>query len=136
MKSNNGVTLIILVITIIIMLILAGVSINSSVGEDKVIDKAVNAKNEEIITKEKDDLKTAYVMAVLKIGDEEDVTAEELQKQLNIVIGKETEEEENKTIVETIVNDEDNLKVTFNDTGREYKINKKNGIIISLPSEE
>ena len=135
MKSNNGVTLIILVITIIIMLILAGVSINSSVGEDKVIDKAVNAKNEEIITKEKDDLKTAYVMAVLEMGDEEEVTTEELQKQLNIVIGKETEEEENKTIVETIVNDEDNLKVTFNDTGREYKINKKNGKI-SLPSEE
>lgn len=135
MKSNNGVTLIILVITIIIMLILAGVSVFNSVGNNGIIDKAVNAKNEEIITKEKDDLKTAYVMAVLKIGDEEDVTAEELQKQLNIVIGKETEEEENKTIVETIVNDEDNLKVTFNDTGREYKINKKNGKI-SLPSEE
>ena len=60
MKSNTGVTLIILVITIIIMLILAGVSLNSSVGEDKVIDKAVNAKNEEIITKEKESLIKAF----------------------------------------------------------------------------
>ena len=44
MKKQNGITLIALVISIIVMLILAGVSINAIVGENGVLTKAQNAK--------------------------------------------------------------------------------------------
>ena len=44
MKKQNGITLISLVISIIVMLILAGVSINAIVGENGVLTKAQNAK--------------------------------------------------------------------------------------------
>lgn len=49
MKNKNGITLIALIITIIVMLVLAGVAISSVVGENGVIEKAetANVKMEE-----------------------------------------------------------------------------------------
>ena len=43
-KRANGITLIALVISIIVMLILAGVSLNATVGENGIITKASQAK--------------------------------------------------------------------------------------------
>lgn len=43
LKQNNGVTLVALVITIIVLLILAGVSISLVVGDNGVLNQAVNA---------------------------------------------------------------------------------------------
>ena len=45
-KINKGITLIALVITIIILLILAGVSIVTLTGEGGILDKANTAKKE------------------------------------------------------------------------------------------
>ncbi|MFR1647884.1 MAG: type II secretion system protein, partial [Clostridia bacterium] len=42
-KSNTGITLITLVITIVVLSILAGVSINTVVGDDGIIQKAKEA---------------------------------------------------------------------------------------------
>ena len=42
LKNKNGITLIALVITIIVMLILAGVSLNATIGENGIIAKAKN----------------------------------------------------------------------------------------------
>ena len=42
-KSNTGITLITLVITIVVLSILAGVSINTVVGDDGIIKKAKEA---------------------------------------------------------------------------------------------
>ena len=57
-KSNNGITLIALVITIIVLLILAGVSIAMLTGENGILKQANNAKNktEEAKIQEKKDL--------------------------------------------------------------------------------
>lgn len=46
MKKNNGITLIALVISIIVLLILAGVSIAMLTGENGLIKKAISAKEE------------------------------------------------------------------------------------------
>ena len=43
MKQKNGITLIALVITIIVMLILAGVSLNAVIGDNGIITQAQNA---------------------------------------------------------------------------------------------
>ena len=47
-KSQKGITLVALVITIIVMLILAGVSISLLLEEDGVINKALSVKDEQI----------------------------------------------------------------------------------------
>ena len=39
LKNKNGITLIALVISIIVMLILAGVSLNATIGENGIISK-------------------------------------------------------------------------------------------------
>ena len=44
MKKEKGVTLVALVITMIILIILAGISINTLVGDDGIITKAKQAK--------------------------------------------------------------------------------------------
>ena len=46
MKRNQGITLIALVITVIVLLILAGVSIATLTGEGGILNKATQAKEE------------------------------------------------------------------------------------------
>ena len=46
MKSKRGITLISLVITIIVLIILVGVTINLTVGENGLITKATRAREE------------------------------------------------------------------------------------------
>ena len=60
MKSNKGITLVALVITIIVLLILAGVSISMVVGENGVLSRATGAATE---TSEAE-MKQALEMAV------------------------------------------------------------------------
>ena len=43
LKSKNGITLIALVISIIVMLILAGVSLNATIGDNGIITQEQNA---------------------------------------------------------------------------------------------
>lgn len=55
MKSNKGITLIALIITIILLIILAGIGINLSIGENGLFNKAkyANKKMDEASAKEK-----------------------------------------------------------------------------------
>lgn len=45
MKKNNGVTLIVLAVTIVILTILSGVAINQALGDGGLINKTKNEKN-------------------------------------------------------------------------------------------
>ena len=47
-KNNRGVTLIALVVTIIVMLILAGIGINSVIGNKGIFSNAEKSKNQKI----------------------------------------------------------------------------------------
>ena len=53
-KNENGITLVSLVITIIVIIILSGVALSLTIGEDGIIEKAITATkiNEEVATKE------------------------------------------------------------------------------------
>lgn len=44
MEKENGITMVSLVITIIILIILAGISLNITIGENGIITKAKQAK--------------------------------------------------------------------------------------------
>ena len=47
-KSNQGITLVALVVTIVVLLILAGVSISLVIGQNGIITKAQEAKEKTI----------------------------------------------------------------------------------------
>ena len=66
MKEKNGITLIALVITIIILLILAGISIGMLSGDNSIIKQAGNAKTQTDIAQEKEILEQATVVAMGK----------------------------------------------------------------------
>ena len=53
MKKENGITLVALAVTVIVLMILAGVSFSSLTGEHGVLNQAQNAKIE---SKEKENL--------------------------------------------------------------------------------
>ena len=65
LKGNNGVTLVALVITIIVLLILAGVSISLVVGDNGVLNQATNAadKTNEAAVKSELDMAVSAVVA-------------------------------------------------------------------------
>ena len=66
MKSNKGITLIALVVTIVVLLILAGVSISMLTGENGIITQAQKAKEESEIGEEKEAVSIAYSGASIK----------------------------------------------------------------------
>ncbi len=68
MKSNKGITLVALVITIIVLLILAGVSISLVVGDNGVLTQAKNASSETNTADAKEALERALVGAQAKFA--------------------------------------------------------------------
>ena len=114
LKSTKGITLIALVITIIVLLILAGVSIAMLTGENGILTQAQNAKKETSIAEEKELIALAYnaVKAEEKGGA---VTAGKLDKELEKDGADATE-------------DGENIKVTFRESKREYIIDENGNI--------
>ena len=118
-NKELGITLIALVITIIVILILAGASITMMTGDNGMLNQAVNAKEENIIGQEKEQVEMAYISATInKMGDV--VTEDELQKELERLVG------EKKT--ETIDIGDEILIVEFMDTQHCYSI--EDGIVL------
>lgn len=65
-ENKNGITLMALVVTIIILLILAGISIGMLSGNNSIINQAENAKTQTDIAQEKEILEQATVVAMGK----------------------------------------------------------------------
>ena len=89
-KKNNGITLIALVITIIVLLILAGVSIAMLTGQNGILIQAQKAKTatEQVSAKEKVEMAVAGAMAKSNTGTVNiDKLKEEIEAQGGIVNG-------------------------------------------------
>lgn len=69
MNNNKGITLIILIVTVIVMIILAGVSINFLTGENSVIDNAEISTYKNSITQVEQRLNEIYVNNFSKIEE-------------------------------------------------------------------
>ena len=84
LKINKGITLIALVITIIVLLILAGVTIATLTGDNGILTKAQNAKtqNDKATVKEKVDLAIAA-----SLDETGKISLEQLKTNLNNVDG-------------------------------------------------
>ena len=86
-KNNGGITLIALVITIVVLLILAGISIKVLTGENGLINQAKNGKDAVEISEEKEIVNTAVIQAIGK-DRRGDLSTEELQKELDKQTGE------------------------------------------------
>ena len=78
-KETRGITLIALVITIIVLLILAAVSIATLTGENGILTRAQDAKEETEVAEEKEAIQLAYAGAVAEKRGTEDITADDLK---------------------------------------------------------
>ena len=79
LKENKGITLIALVITIIVLLILAGVSIAMLTGENGILTQAQKSQTQTEIGEEKEQIALAYNGAKAE-NDGGDVDAEDLNR--------------------------------------------------------
>ena len=119
-RKNKGITLIALVITIIVLLILAGVSIAMLTGENGILSQAQKAGEQTDIGREKEDIALAYNGAKTK-NRGGDVDADDLNKNF-----------EYNDITNATAEGSNPITVTF-DSGRQYTIDE-NGVI-SDPTE-
>lgn len=125
MKRNErekGITLLALVITVIVLLILAGITIGAITGNDGIIKNAQNAKEDTEIANEKEILEKATVqtMGNNKYGNvEKDGLQEELDKETG----------DGKTEVSEA---DEYFKVVFKDSERSYLVDK-NGNVMEVP---
>ena len=65
-KKQNGITLVALVVSIIVMLVLAGVSLNATIGENGIISRAQESK----LSKEEADVETEILSGVAALDTE------------------------------------------------------------------
>ena len=70
-QKQKGITLIALVITVVVLIILAGVAINLTVGENGILTKAKQAKTDYNLAKEKEELELEITNIQIEIASEE-----------------------------------------------------------------
>lgn len=123
-KTNrqNGITLIALIITIIVLLILAGVTLSMIMGDSGLFGKAKKAKEQTEITSEKEEIALAVTSSKITDTGVSNVKKESLQKALDAQFG------ENKTLVED--NEDGSYTIKMNNSGkREYTLDDDGTLI-------
>ncbi|MFR2788461.1 MAG: type II secretion system protein [Clostridia bacterium] len=121
LKEKSGITLIVLVITIIVLLILAGVSIAMLTGENGILTQATESKKANTAGTEKEQIGLA--MQSLKTKKQEDnvtdeITASELDEQLKYDGAKNVE----------VDNVNGYLRVKYVDSKNEYTVDQRGNI--------
>ena len=122
-NSNKGITLVSLVITIVVILILAGVSIYMGTGNSGIVNTTREAKEATEEHDEKEMLQEAAVFALAKNPSGE-ILIEDLKSELekrDYTVGEEGDI--------TIKEDGDKFIITMNKSKRIYEINKQGEII-------
>ena len=120
-EKNKGVTLIALVITIIVLLILAGVSISTLTGQNGILKRAIEAKNTTEVASEKEGIQMAVTTSQMASANYTSIKKDGLQSELNSYFGKE------KTTLED--NKDGSYTVTMNNSKRKYTIEDDGSVI-------
>lgn len=111
---NRGITLIALVITIIILLILAAVTIAALSGENGILSNASKAKQETEVASEKEQISLAYLGAIAEKNGDGDITSGDMNSQFS----------SNGTKAQA----SGNINVEFTESKRWYKISTDGSI--------
>ncbi len=121
MKEQKGITLIALVITIIVLLILAGVSIAMLTGENGILSKATTAKKESL---------EGEVLEAVKLG------LAELQADMMDPTVKEKPVISAKTIAQKAISNNTSLKEPEGDKNTTTAVTGKTSIFLVLSNNE
>lgn len=116
-NTEKGITLIALVITIIVLLILAGVSIAMLTGENGILTRATDSKTQTIVADEKEAIGLAYNGVIAENKGRGEVTAEKLKLELS---------RNGRTDVIDVTG-ENPITIEFN-SGRSYEIDTNGNI--------
>lgn len=120
--DKKGITLIALVITIIVLLILAGVTIATLTGDNGILSRAAEAKNKTEEAQEKEGLELTVTSSQMKDGNTLEITKSNLEDEIRNQFGN------NKDF--TVTDNEDgSFLVNMNDTKRMYYIDENGKII-------
>ena len=129
-EKNRGITLIALVITIIVLLILAAITITALIGDNGILSKANKSKEETIIAAEKEQIALAY----------NSVKTEKLKKEEKFAIKAiELQNELNRQNAKTIVNDNEEQQkiiIIFEESKNQYTLDKDGKIEGPTTSKE
>ena len=121
-SKERGITLIALIVTIIVLLILAGVTIATLTGENGIITRAIDARDQTVIGREKEEIALAWNGAVLdKLGGT-DITAGDLNEQF----------EKNNTNATA----SGSINVQFTESQNWYKVDSNGNITGPFASED
>ena len=121
-KNQNGITLVALVITIIILLILAGIAIASFTGDNGLITRAQEARTKTDKAQEREGIEIAVASSRMEDVDTLEITEEKLSDAIKQQFGN------NKDF--SITDNEDgSFLVSMNDTQRMYYIDETGEII-------
>ena len=126
LKNGKGITLIALVVTIIVLLILPGVSIATLTGDNGILTRANDAKEQTEIGTEKEQVQLAYIDANMQTKGER-ITEGQLQSALDNLVG------ENQT---KAIDDNDSFWVKFQESGRYYRIDDFGNVTDSIEIKE
>ena len=128
-REERGITLIALVITIIVLLILAGISVTMLTGENSILKQAVKAREQTKIAQEKENIELAYISAAMKkLGD--NVTGEDLQNELNSSVGLSKTKVTQKSTNRLNVKFKDSKNIYSVTDGKVEKIEQEDGIYV------
>lgn len=118
-QDTKGITLISLVVTIVVLVILAGISINSVLGDNGLITKAKEIKEEQIISMEKEQVSISYLSCKIELTNStETKVTDKLLKAKLINSGND---------VDTFSEDTGDgyfIYITFNNTQHQYVVDE------------
>ena len=120
--GKKGITLISLVVTIIVLLILAGVTIATLTGDNGILTRALEAKNKTEEAQEKESLELAVTSSQMEDVNTLEITEEKLSDAIKQQFGN----NKNFSITD---NGDGSFLVSMNDTQRMYYIDETGKII-------
>lgn len=114
LKEKQGITLIALVITIVVLLILAGVSIAMLTGDNGILSQAQNAKNQTEKAEDKERIKLAVNAAQISDNGFKELGQNSLQEELDKEFG------EGRVVVRD--NGDGSLTISLKDDKKDYTV--------------
>lgn len=116
-KADNGITLLAVVITIIVLLILTGVTIATLTGNNGILTQAFHARKELDIAQEKEGIQIAKLSSEM---EEEHITETIFQNEIDSFFGKEQA---------TVKKSGSTFLVKFKNSQRTYKVYEDNTVV-------
>ena len=122
LQKEKGITLIALVVTILILLILAGISVSTLTGSNGILTKASETKTKVEIAQEKEELQMAVMASQMEETNTLEIKKENLENAIKQQFGT------NKDFAVTD-NGDGSFLVNMNDTQRMYYVDETGEVI-------